>query len=88
MFPEKPRENGDGTEPEALRQKVIEYYPVIAMGVFLLLAVALIAVASYRRSLLPVILLILLMLLTAVVYLRLCEGHMPERLFGVIEELF
>ena len=85
---EKPRENGDGTEPEALRQKVIEYYPVVALGVFLLLAIALIAVASYRRSLLPVILLILLALLTAVVYLRLCEGHLPERLFGLIEELF
>lgn len=85
---EKPRENGDGTEAEGLRQKVIEYYPAVALGVFLLLAVALIAVASYRRSLLPVILLILLMLLTAVVYLRLCEGHMPERLFGLLQDLF
>ena len=44
--------------------------------------------ASYRRSLLPVILLILLILLTALVYLRLCEGHMPERLFGLLQDLF
>ena len=75
-------------DPGELMEKIKEYYPVVALGFFLLLAIAMIAVASYRRSLVPVILLILLMLMAAVVYLRLCRGQVPERLFAAIEDLF
>ncbi len=80
-------ETSAGREGEELKQKVIDYYPAIALGVFLLLAIALITAASYRHSLLPVILLVLLMLLTALVYLRLCNGRLPDRIFGVIQDL-
>ena len=86
---EKPKtEAAAGEGGDTLRQTVVAYYPVAALGLLVLLAIVLIAVGSYRRSLVPVILLILLALLIAVVYMRLCGGRMPERLFGVIEELF
>ena len=77
----------EASDSAMLRDRILRIFPLAAAGALLLLAVIMVIIATRTYSLKPVILFLLLILVTAVVYLRMCGGRVPENLLQSLLDL-